>query len=179
MAYGQIFMERNLSSAFCVQANVLSRGNVFFILSGMERLKPSPGNSLGRRTLITKAVGAALATTMRPARADDPSVRIGYLRWPDRRPIISFLDKPAPDEGLAGAKLAITDNNTTGQFINQQFDLTDALLRDGDDAVQILGNLAGQGVALMITDAPAALLLDLAAAAQRQGRNDLQYRSAG
>ena len=32
---------------------------------------------------------------------------------------------PPADDGLAGARLAIDDNNTTGRFMNQQFALMD------------------------------------------------------
>ena len=51
------------------------------------------------------------------------SVEVGYLRWMEPRPTISLLDKPTADDGLAGAKLAMSDNNTTGRFMNQQFEL--------------------------------------------------------
>ncbi len=36
---------------------------------------------------------------------------------------LSLLDLPPSDLGVAGAKLAIKDNNTTGQFMNQKFTL--------------------------------------------------------
>jgi ABC transporter substrate binding protein (PQQ-dependent alcohol dehydrogenase system) len=36
---------------------------------------------------------------------------------------LSLLDLPPSDLGLAGAKLAIKDNNTTGRFMNQKFTL--------------------------------------------------------
>ena len=36
---------------------------------------------------------------------------------------LSLLDLPPKDLGVAGAKLAITDNNTTGRFMNQEFKL--------------------------------------------------------
>ncbi|MBC7831252.1 MAG: hypothetical protein H7Y62_04445, partial [Hyphomicrobium sp.] len=36
---------------------------------------------------------------------------------------LSLLDLPPKDLGIAGAKLAITDNNTTGRFMNQEFKL--------------------------------------------------------
>src|SRR5262245_19197854 len=36
-------------------------------------------------------------------------------------PPLSLLDMPAPDDAIAGAKLAINDNNTTGRFLNQEF----------------------------------------------------------
>ena len=77
----------------------------------------------------------------REARADGAPLGVGYLRWTERRPTISLLDKPAADDGLAGAQLAISDNNTTGRFIGQQFALIDAPVREGDDPVDILGTV--------------------------------------
>jgi ABC transporter substrate binding protein (PQQ-dependent alcohol dehydrogenase system) len=132
----------------------------------MKRPRSPPGNSLGRRTLIKTVAATALSARASVARAEDALVRIGYLRWPDRRPTISLLDKPAADEGLAGAKLAIADNTTTGQFINQRFELVDALLRE--DAPGLDG-MTEQGIALVVTDAPADLLLDLSKPAQAKG----------
>ena len=90
--------------------------------------------------------GAALATTFRAARADAPSVSIGYLRWAEQGQTISLLDKPPRDDGLAGAKLAINDNNTTGRFIGQQFALTDKLVRGDDDAMAALTAMVASGI---------------------------------
>jgi len=36
---------------------------------------------------------------------------------------LSLLDLPPPDLGVAGAELAVKDNNTTGKFMNQKFTL--------------------------------------------------------
>ena len=41
----------------------------------------------------------------------------------DLPPPLSLLDVPPPDEGVAGARLAINDNNTTGRFLKQEFAL--------------------------------------------------------
>ena len=41
---------------------------------------------------------------------------------------ISLLERPAEDDGLAGARLAIDDNNTTGQFTKQKFELVETPL---------------------------------------------------
>ena len=102
---------------------------------------PMPHGRFGRRTLITSMAGAVLATTMRAARADAASLGIGYLRWAQQGQTISLLDKPPRDDGLAGAKLAINDNNTTGQFIGQQFELTDVAVRADDDPMTALTTL--------------------------------------
>jgi ABC transporter substrate binding protein (PQQ-dependent alcohol dehydrogenase system) len=115
------------------------------------------------------AAGAALVLTARAPHAELATVRVGYLRWTERRPTISLLDKPPPDDGLAGARLAISDNNTTGRFMNQQFDLSDVSVREDDDPVAALAGLAGQGIALVLTDVPADRLLTLAAAAADKG----------
>lgn len=84
----------------------------------MERPKLMPHEWFGRRALFVTTAGAALAGIPRAARSDASSVEVGYLRWPEPRPTISLLDKPAPDNGLAGARLAMSDNNTTGRFMN-------------------------------------------------------------
>lgn len=41
----------------------------------------------------------------------------------DRPPPLSLLDLPNADDGVAGARLAIMDNNTTGRFMKQDFTL--------------------------------------------------------
>lgn len=41
----------------------------------------------------------------------------------ERLPPLSLLDFPPEDDGVAGARLAINDNNTTGRFLGQQFTL--------------------------------------------------------
>ena len=120
---------------------------------------PMPHGRFGRRTLITATAGAVLAATLRAARADAASIGIGYLRWAEQGQTISLLDKPPRDDGLAGAKLAISDNNTTGQFIGQRFELSDTGLRADDDPVATLAMLSERGIALIVTDVPADLLL--------------------
>lgn len=119
--------------------------------------------------MITSAAGAGLAATIRPARADATPLKIGYIRWDDRRPTISLLDKPPPDDGLAGAQLGMNDNNTTGRFLNQQFVLTDSPLHGNTDPVAALQTMAGQGIMLVLTDVPAPQLLAMAAAAAPKG----------
>ena len=47
-----------------------------------------------------------------------------YIRQTREKPApLSLLDLPAADDGIAGAKLALSDNNTTGKFLNQVFKL--------------------------------------------------------
>src|SRR6476469_3097287 len=99
----------------------------------MERPTLMPQGGFRRRQLIAATAGAALAGMPRVARSDPAPVQLGYLRWMEPRPTISLLDRSPPDDGLAGAMLAISDNNTTGRFTNQQFELSDAPVRADDD----------------------------------------------
>jgi ABC transporter substrate binding protein (PQQ-dependent alcohol dehydrogenase system) len=119
--------------------------------------------NMHRRTLISAAAGAMIAAHAGEARAQPAAaaVHIAYLRLVERRPTISLLDKPAPDDGLAGAQLAISDNNTTGRFMNQQFELLDKPLHAGADPVAMLNDVVGQGIVLVLTDLPADALLHM------------------
>jgi ABC transporter substrate binding protein (PQQ-dependent alcohol dehydrogenase system) len=132
----------------------------------MERPTLMPHDRLGRRALLATMIFAGLATGPRVLCAEAATISIGYIRWSEPEQTISLLDKPPRDDGLAGAKLAINDNNTTGQFIGQQFELTDIAVRANDDAVTALTTLVARGITLILTDVPAELLLQFADAAR-------------
>ena len=123
-------------------------------------------NGFGRRAMIAITMGAVLAVRPRVARSDTTTIQVGYLRWMETRQTISLLDKAPPDNGLAGAKLAMNDNNTTGRFMNQQFELSDAPVREDDDPAAIMSGLAEHGVVLTLSDLPADRLVKLAEAAR-------------
>jgi ABC transporter substrate binding protein (PQQ-dependent alcohol dehydrogenase system) len=98
--------------------------------------------------------------------ADPLAVKVGFLRHPHIRETVSILDIPARDDGLAGAKLAAVDNNTTGRFLDQTYVLEDRVVNDGEDPVAALQQLIAQGVTLILADLPATDLLKIADAAQ-------------
>jgi ABC transporter substrate binding protein (PQQ-dependent alcohol dehydrogenase system) len=112
--------------------------------------------------MLASAVCAAIEGAMRPARADPAIIRVGYLRWLQMRQTISLLDKAAPDNGLAGAKLAMNDNDTTGRFMNQAFELVDTPVHTDDAPTALLDSLAEQGTRLIVSDLPADRLVKLA-----------------
>ncbi len=90
-------------------------------------------------------------------------INIGYLRRTDPKSTLSLIQTPANDDGIAGARLAIDDNNTTGSFLNQQFSLVDVRLAGGTDAVAATIALAERGgVSLVVADLPADELLKAA-----------------
>ena len=84
----------------------------------------------------------------------------------ERRPTISLLDQQAPDDGLAGAQLAVDDNNTTGQFLGQSYALINKPIRAEDDPIAALHALEAQSAGLVLTDTPAETVLKLADAAK-------------
>jgi ABC transporter substrate binding protein (PQQ-dependent alcohol dehydrogenase system) len=100
--------------------------------------------------------------------AEVTEVKIGYLRGAAHKQTISLIDQPADNDGLAGAKLAIEDNNTTGRFLNQRFTLDDRRIGDSDDPAAVVAAMAAQGISLVITDLPAEALLKAADAGRAQ-----------
>lgn len=98
--------------------------------------------------------------------ADPAPVRIGYIeRATLPLPPISLVERPAADNGNAGARLGIADNNTTGAFTKQHFELVEATADDAAQAAEALQGFADQGVHFVVADLPAATLLALADAA--------------
>src|SRR6266496_1516700 len=93
------------------------------------------------------------------ASADAAEINIGYLRRTDPKSTLPLIQTPAANDGLAGARLAIDDNNTTGRFLDQQFSLEDVRLEGGADAAAAAMALAERGVSLVIVDLPADALL--------------------
>lgn len=120
---------------------------------------------LSRRSVFAALGGATLAVASTAARADAATVAIGYIRWMERTPTISLLDRPAKDDGIAGARMGLEDNNTTGRFLGQQYALTDVPVRASDDVGAKLADLTKAGVMLVLTDTPADRVLALSAAA--------------
>ncbi|WP_290986620.1 ABC transporter substrate-binding protein [Hyphomicrobium sp.] len=88
------------------------------------------------------------------------SIQILYVKEDREReePPLSLLDQPSPDDGIAGAKLGIADNNTTGRFLNQSFKL-DVLNGNVDDLIKGAQEKLAAGDAFIIADmAPDSLL---------------------
>ena len=118
--------------------------------------------------LLVGIVGlGALATA---ALAADPvEIGIGYLSGAGVKPTLSLVEQPAGNDGVAGARLAIEDNNTTGKFLNQRFFLEEFRLKDGDDAAKAAIALADRNVSFIIADLPADALLKAADAVRDGG----------
>jgi ABC transporter substrate binding protein (PQQ-dependent alcohol dehydrogenase system) len=103
------------------------------------------------------------------ARAAEPvEVGIGYLGQAGVRSTLSLVQQPADNDGIAGAHLAIEDNNTTGKFLNQHFTLQEVRLKEGQDVAQAAATLAEHN-SFIIADLPADALLKAADALRDRG----------
>jgi ABC transporter substrate binding protein (PQQ-dependent alcohol dehydrogenase system) len=119
------------------------------------------------RLLVGLVALIALATS---ALAADPvEVGIGYLRRAGIKQTLSLVEQPAENDGVAGARLAIEDNNTTGKFLNQHFTLQEVHLKQGEDASQAALALADRNIGFIIADLPADALLKVADAIRDRG----------
>lgn len=124
-----------------------------------------------RSNFVAVFVFAALcaaAPTNGPA-AEALKVPIGYIGRAERLETISLLDLPTANDGIAGAELAIKDNNTTGKFLNQSFSIERVRLKEEDDPATAVSELADRGISLFIVDLPADMLLKAADAGRERG----------
>ncbi|WP_409187776.1 ABC transporter substrate-binding protein [Bradyrhizobium sp. RDM4] len=112
-------------------------------------------------------IGLSLAATQVLA-ADPVQIGVGYLGVAGTRSTLSLVEQPAENDGVAGARLAIEDNNTTGKFLNQRFALEERRVKEGEDAVQAATDLAAHN-GFIIADLPADTLLKVADALRDRG----------
>jgi ABC transporter substrate binding protein (PQQ-dependent alcohol dehydrogenase system) len=119
--------------------------------------------------LISLLLAGTIFLAWTSAPADAAEIKIGYLRGTELKPALSLLQIPAANDGLAGAQLAINDDNTTGKFLNLQFSLEDRRLAQDDDAAAASIALAERGISLVIADLGADTLLKAADAGATRG----------
>jgi ABC transporter substrate binding protein (PQQ-dependent alcohol dehydrogenase system) len=120
--------------------------------------------------MIRRLIGAfAVCAVMSPAFAADPvTIGIGYLGQAGIKATLSFVELPSDDDGVAGARLAIDDNNTTGKFLKQQFKLDVVRVREDEDTAKAARELAGRNT-FIVADLPPAALLQAADAVRDSG----------
>src|SRR6266581_3685486 len=118
--------------------------------------------------LFVGAIGLGVLATSALA-ADPVEIGIGDLHRAGVKPTLSLVEQPAENDGLAGAHLAIEDNNTTGKFLNQHFALEELRLKDGDDPARAAATLADRKIGFIIADLPADALLKAADAVRDRG----------
>src|SRR5947209_6955933 len=112
------------------------------------------------------AVGALVTSALA---ADSIEIGIGYLRRAGLKQTLSLVEQLAENDGVAGARLAIEDNNTTGRFLNQHFTLEEVRLKDGEDPAEAVTALADRNIGFIIADLPGDALLKAADAVRGRG----------
>lgn len=132
--------------------------------------------------LISLALwGQAKAQTVNGNISSKPmTMSIVYLdSEPNLSARLSRLDPPPEDEGLAGAKLAIIYNNTTGRFLNQNFELKPLRLASDyteEEWTNTISQLPITESGILVVNLPAKKLLDLS---QRLEGKDWLLLNAG
>jgi ABC transporter substrate binding protein (PQQ-dependent alcohol dehydrogenase system) len=127
------------------------------------------GNPLAAMACLT-CLALGLALWVRLAAMANDEVKIGYLglERSEQEPL-SLLDPVLTDDGLQGARVAIDDNNTTGQFMGQDYLLDEIIVpRDGDVAAafrQLLDN----GADWIVSGLPAEQLRQVMLLPEAQG----------
>ncbi|WP_315741944.1 ABC transporter substrate-binding protein [Bradyrhizobium sp. SZCCHNR1075] len=117
---------------------------------------------------ISLVAFAAVAFAVGAAAAEPVDIAIGYLGRATVPQTLSPVDQPAADDGIAGARLAIEDNNTTGKFLNQRFTLLEHRVKDEEDPTQAADDLAAK-TGFILADLPADALLKVADALRPRG----------
>jgi ABC transporter substrate binding protein (PQQ-dependent alcohol dehydrogenase system) len=114
------------------------------------------------------AIGFGMVASQALA-AEPMEIGIGYLGHSGVKETLSLVEQPTENDGIAGARLAIQDNNTTGKFLNQHFTLTEMRLKPGEDVVKAASALADKN-AFIVADLPADELLKAADALRDSGK---------
>jgi ABC transporter substrate binding protein (PQQ-dependent alcohol dehydrogenase system) len=118
---------------------------------------------VGALPLPAPAQQAAPAGPVAPAAAQ-PAQKIDILfvrETIDRAPPLSLLDIPPADRGIAGARLAIADNNTTGKFMKQEFVLDSLESGNPEEILAEVTKRVDGGLHFVLLDVQADTLLKL------------------
>ena len=106
--------------------------------------------------------------------ASDTHIAVIYRPVP---PPSSYDAEAEPEDlGVAGARMAVKDNNTTGRFTKQTYALDEVALEPGQDAVAAAKELAAKGVKYFALTLPADEVLAVADALKDQ---DIVILNAG
>lgn len=106
-----------------------------------------------------------------PAAASSPAatLRIAYLgQSPADAPFRPYFDPPPLEDGLWGARLGLLDDNTTGQFIGQRFELKDITMPADADIVTAFKALQAEGYRYVLLNLQGPQILQLAALPEAQ-----------
>lgn len=96
-------------------------------------------------------------------------LRIGYLKLQTKPKLaLSNLDPIPENLGLDGLRLAIADNNTTGQFTGQKFSLKEIIVPADGNPVDAFNSLAANHYQIIVTSLPATIISQIEPVAQQK-----------
>src|SRR5581483_4026685 len=114
-------------------------------------------------TLVALMALGARAGAQAPAPAPPVDITIHYLgKAYDEPPPLSLVDPILTDNGVQGARLAIADNNKSGQFLGQHYTLVEDILPADGDVVAKAKDILKSGPAIIVADLEAKDLLAVA-----------------
>jgi ABC transporter substrate binding protein (PQQ-dependent alcohol dehydrogenase system) len=95
-----------------------------------------------------------------PAQAENGTITIAVVTQ-ERDPIqpVSPLDREVRDEGIAGTRLGLADNATTGRFTKHRFVLVERTIPKNDNPADTIRMLATEGIRFVVADLDAPVLL--------------------
>ena len=133
---------------------------------------------LGLAAIVTICGYTGSAHAVAKADAPPETVTIYYLGKAYKEPPpLSLLEKPLTDEGIAGARLGIRDNNSTGKFLDQAFVIEEEVVPENGDLVAKAKEILKGGDALIVADLKPDDLLAVADLPEAAGSVILNIRS--
>jgi ABC transporter substrate binding protein (PQQ-dependent alcohol dehydrogenase system) len=144
-------------------------------MNASSRPACSPSSRAGWSAVLLAAAAAVLAPAAQgqqqaPARveAGAPAAAVQRIaivmarELRERPPPLSLLDFPPQDDGVAGARLAIDDNNTTGRFLKQEFALNVVESASVPELIAGVERRVQAGAGLIVADMSPEAVLQLA-----------------
>ena len=141
-------------------------------MAAASELSMGPINLLARCIMgLAFAQGAVLCAMLRPVMAQAPpaqqapaaqEVHIGLLARRTPPPPTFSFDAIPKDEGFAGARAAIKDNDTTGAFTGHRYVLDEVSLEDDESPVAAARRLVERGTGVIAVKLPADELIAVA-----------------
>ena len=136
----------------------------------------APAQSFLLSLALAGAVLAAPVAAQEPAAPPAPppaapaETRIGLIYRVQPQPSSYDAEAPPEDEGVAGARMGIADNNTTGRFTKQAYALDEAVLSEGGpSAAESARALVAKGTKYLVLALPADEVLAVADAVRDAG----------
>jgi len=131
----------------------------FFVAGGLFNIAASAEDAPA-----DKSGGVSVEIPQSPPLAPAP---IGYIRVVTDHPRpASRVDVEPIDAGIAGAKMAVDENNAGGKLMGDLYSLDVATVASPDKAVEALAKMIESGHHYFVVDAPADTLLKLSDAAK-------------